>query len=418
MSAESNSSKVCVVIGASHAGVNFVFALRKEGWQGAIHLFDADPEMPYHRPPLSKACLSNQDNFDKNLLKSADSYAKENIALHLGVRIIAIDAVDKTITLHDDSKQPYDVLVLATGARPFIPPIAGLDTATHVFAMRTAQDSINIRNAVNANNHLQVVVIGGGYIGLETAASLRKLGAEVTVLEREERILGRVTTPDMSAFFQTLHAGHGVNVFCGKDVQAIVASGDSNEVLCSDGTRYPAAMIVIGVGIRVNTELAAMAGLEIDNGIRVNAEAQTSNPDIYAIGDCSHHYNPHYDRFIRLECVQNAVDQAKVAAASICGKSSLYDTLPWFWSDQYDVKLQMVGLSSGYNQALVRREDGDDTRFSVWYFKDDELLAVDAVNNARAYMLGTKLIKEKKKIDKAKLVDSSLELKPASLLSE
>lgn len=406
--------KTCVVIGASHGGVNFATALRKEGWEGAIILIDRDPEIPYHRPPLSKAYLTSTDGIEAYHLKSEESYIKDNVQLKLGVEVVSIDKENQQIILGDGTSQAYDKLVIATGARPIIPPIKGIQTAAHLYPLRTAKDVEDIRTALLNSAAKNVVVIGGGYIGLETAASLKKMGAEVTVLEREERILARVTAPEMSTFFQELHTANGVDVLTSKNVTAIETENGVNTVFCEDGTSYQAAVIVVGVGILVNTELAKNIGLTIENGIKVDATAKTSDDDIYAIGDCTYHFNPHYDRFIRLESVQNAVDQAKVAAAAICGKSPVYNALPWFWSDQYNVKLQMVGLSQGYNQVLVRKDE--DLKFSIWYFKDDVLLAVDAVNNAKAYVIGTKFIKENKKIDKEKLIDTSVDFKPLNLL--
>ncbi|MCU4675643.1 FAD-dependent oxidoreductase [Catenovulum sp. 2E275] len=411
-----SENQTCVVVGASHAGVNFAFALRKAGWQGSIKLFDADPSLPYHRPPLSKAYLTSSDAIDKNLLKAAETYQKDDIELNLGVKVGRIERTAQVLHLENGEQVAFDKLVIATGARPFIPPIEGLDSASNLYPLRTAQDVENIRQAFAHSAQKRVVIIGGGYIGLETAASLKKLGGEVTVLEREQRILARVTAPYMSDYFQRLHADNGVAVATSKNVVRIETRDGENSVQCDDGTVYPADIIIVGVGIRVNTELAVQAGIEIDNGIKVNAQAQTSDENIYAIGDCTYHYNPHYQRFIRLESVQNAVDQAKVAAASICGQEVEYDTLPWFWSDQYDVKLQMVGLSQGYTDILVRDEN-EPKKFSVWYFKGDELLAVDAVNNAKAYVVATKFIKSGEQIDKAKLVDASVEFKPANLLS-
>lgn len=409
-----NIKQTCVVIGASHAGVNFAFSLRKEGWDGDILLFDVDPTLPYHRPPLSKAYLTSSDAIEKNLLKSAESYEKQEITLNLGVQVNAINPSDKTIHYGDNQTQAYDKLVIATGARPFIPPISGLENANNLYPLRTANDVTNIREAVN-NGAKRVVVIGGGYIGLETAASLKKLGCSVTVLEREERILARVTAPIMSEFFQKLHSDNGVDVLTGKNVATIETHDNVNQVICADGDTFTADLIIVGVGIRVNSELAADAGVALDNGIKVDHSAKTSVDNIYAIGDCAYHHNPRYNRFIRLESVQNAVDQAKVAAAAICDKAPVYDTIPWFWSDQYDIKLQMVGLSQGYNKTLVR-EEPEENKFSVWYFKDDELLAVDAINNAKAYVVGTKFIKGKNIVDQAKLVDPNVEFKPANLL--
>ncbi|WP_111977216.1 NAD(P)/FAD-dependent oxidoreductase [Algibacillus agarilyticus] len=407
---------ICVVIGASHAGVNLAFSLRKEGWQGKIKLFDADPVLPYHRPPLSKAYLTSEDGIDKNLLKSAESYEKEDIQLALGTKVSSIDRENKMITLDDGSQQAYDKLVYAAGARPIIPPITGIETAKHLYPLRTAADVTHIRQALNASETKRVVIIGGGYIGLETAASLKKLGAKVTVLEREPRILARVTAPEMSNFFAKLHAEQGVDVYTHKNVVEIETQAGLNQVKCSDGTQYTADIIIVGVGIRVNSELAASAGIKLDNGILVDEMACTNDKDIYAIGDCTYHFNPHYDRYIRLESVQNAVDQAKVAAAAICGKAPVYNTLPWFWSDQYGIKLQMVGLSTGYTHIVMREEAGDDTKFSVWYFKDETLLAVDAINNAKAYVIGTKFIKGGDKVCQTKLADSTVEFKPANLL--
>ncbi|WP_339723270.1 FAD-dependent oxidoreductase [uncultured Paraglaciecola sp.] len=416
MSEVNRQNDCCIIIGASHAGVNAAFALRKEGWQGAIKVFDADPTLPYHRPPLSKAYLTSDDGIDKNLLKAQISYQKSDIDLYLGVSVNGIDANSQTIKIDDGQTYSYSKLIIATGARPFIPPIEGIDSAHQLYPLRTAADVNYIRVAMENSPTKRVVIIGGGYIGLETAASLKKLGASVTVLEREERILARVTAPLMSTFFQQLHSDHGVDIFTSKDVSSIQTINQSNVVICKDGSEYPADIIVVGVGIRVNTELAEKAGIDIDNGIVVDGQTLTSAANIYAIGDCSYHHNPHYDRFIRLESVQNAVDQAKVAAASICGKDINYDTLPWFWSDQYDVKLQMVGLSTGYNKIVVRKEADSVHKFSVWYFENERLLSVDAVNHAKAYVIGTKLIKSGAVIDQNKLADSSIDLQPDTLI--
>ncbi|NVK25205.1 MAG: FAD-dependent oxidoreductase [Gammaproteobacteria bacterium] len=410
------SEQTCIIIGASHAGVNLAFSLRREKYQGRIKLFDADPTLPYHRPPLSKAYLTADDPIEKNALKSIEAYEKEDIEVNLGRSVASIDEKNKLIKLANGQTEQYTDLVIATGARPFIPPISGLNSAQHLYPLRTAADVTKIKQAFSQSTKKRVVVIGGGYIGLETAASLKMMGATVTVLEREERILARVTAPEMSEFFQQLHSSHGVDVLTGKNVESISTQDCLNTVRCADGDEFEADIIIVGVGIRVNTELAATAGAEIENGIKVDESAKTSLPNIYAIGDCAYHYNPHYGRFIRLESVQNAVDQAKVAAAAIVGKETKYDTLPWFWSDQYDVKLQIVGLSQGYDN-IVRREEADDkNKFSVWYFKGDGLLSVDAVNNAKAYVIGTKFIKGRNIVNKTKLADSSIELKPANLL--
>lgn len=405
----------CIIIGASHAGVNAAFILRKEGWQGAIKVFDADPTLPYHRPPLSKTYLTSDDGIEKNLLKAENSYQKNDIELHLGIGIKSIDNIKKAITDVEGKTYTYSKLIIATGARPFIPPIDGIDNAHQLYPLRSANDVNHIRAAMQNSLTKRVVIIGGGYIGLEAAASLKKLGASVTVLEREKRVLARVTAPVMSEFFQQLHTENDVDIFTSKDVSLIQTNGNSSLIICKDGSEYRADIIVVGVGIRVNAELAAEAGINIDNGIVVDSQARTSADNIYAIGDCSYHHNPHYDRFVRLESIQNAVDQAKVAAASICGKDANYDTLPWFWSDQYNVKLQIVGLANGHNRIVLRKESNDKYKLSVWYFKDDRLLAVDAINHAKAYVVATKLIKSGARINSLALADSTVELSPDSL---
>ena len=412
---QESTAKVCIIIGASHAGVNCAFNLRKEGWDGRIILYDTDPNTPYHRPPLSKSYIVDGD-LNSNLLKPIESYQKENITLKLGKKVTAIYRTKKTISIENEEDQKYDKLVIATGARPFIPTISGIETAKNLFAMRTANDAIEIKKAIDTSTKKRVVIIGGGYIGLETAASLKKIGAKVTVLERESRVLSRVTAPLMSDYFMELHQGNGVEILTKKNVVSIKNEKINNTIFCDDNTYYKADIIIVGVGIRINTELAKNADLKIDKGIQVNEYAQTTDDNIYAIGDCTVHYNPNYKKFIRLESVQNAVDQSKVAAAHICGKEIIYDAIPWFWSDQYDVKLQMVGLSTGYNEVLLRKENTENTSFSVWYFKGDELLAVDCVNNPKAYVLGTRFIKGKQKINKEKLVDVSLPMKPTSFL--
>lgn len=409
------ANQVCLVIGASHAGVNFAFNLRKEGWQGEVILFDSDPNIPYHRPPLSKSYIIDGD-LNSNLLKPLESYKKDNITLKLGVKVSSINRNNRTISIENKGTQKYDKLVIATGARPFIPPISGIDSAANLFPMRTANDAIEIKKAIDSSEKKRVIIIGGGYIGLETAASLKKTGASVTVLEREERILARVTAPVMSDYFMELHQQNDVQILTNNNVSFIKTENGLNTIFCDNETSFEADIVIVGVGIRVNTELADTAGLEIEQGIKVNEFSQTNDENIYAIGDCTFHYNPHYKRYLRLESVQNAVDQSKVAAASICDKQLVYDTIPWFWSDQYDVKLQMVGLSNGYNDVIVRKEETENTSFSVWYFKDDALLAVDAINNGKAFVLGTRFIKGKQKINKTKLVDVSIPMKPTTFL--
>lgn len=409
----------CIIIGASHAGVSAAFSLRKEGWQGEILLIDSDPALPYHRPPLSKAYLTTDASTEPAALKPLASYEKNNISLRLGQKVNSIDRDNNSIELSNGDTLTFDQLIIATGARPFIPPIKGLESAANVFTLRNKADVDGIQAALSKSATKRVVVIGGGYIGLETAASIKKLGGTVTVLERESRLLARVTSPEMSAYFAKLHADNGVMIKTQQNVMAIKTQNGELQVQCdttqdvadtSEPVEYTADIVIIGVGIRVNQEVAAQANLTIENGIKVNDQCQTNDNNIYAIGDCSFHHNKYYNRWLRLESVQNAVDQSKIAAAAICGKDAQYDALPWFWSDQFTTKLQMVGLATDYDNLVLRKELDDDNKFSVWYFKGETLLSVDTVNHAKAYVIGTKTIKNKLSINKENLANSEVPL--------
>ncbi len=397
-------NQTCVVIGASHGGVTLAFALRKEGWEGKIVLFDKDPVLPYHRPPLSKSFLTDEQDLDSYAIKSIVSYEEENIDLKLGVTIVKIDSNKKTVLSDKNETILYDILVFATGCRAFVPAIKGIDKAKNVFTLRTAHDALSIKKIASQKN---IVIIGGGYIGLEMAASLKKIGANITVLEREERILCRVTAPEISSFFYNLHHNQGVKIYSKADVVSVEFKNDINVIQCADGQIFEADIIIVGVGVKVNLELAEAIGLEINNGIVVNTQCLSSHPDIFAIGDCSKHSNIFYETQVRLESVQNALDQAKVAAAAICGQNVIYDSIPWFWSDQYDVKLQIVGLSAGYDEVIFRQEP-DTNKYSAWYFKGEKLLSVDAINHAKAYVFGTKLLKEKAIVNKTNLLNQDL----------
>ena len=405
-----SANQKCIIIGASHGGVSAAFALRKEGWLGSITLIDSDPCLPYHRPPLSKAYLTNSDNEQPPILKPEASYQKSDIVLKLGLMVSKIDCDNNKVNLGNGENLHYDKLVLSTGARAFIPPIHGIDQATNLFTLRTQKDVEQIRHALQQSEQKNVVIIGGGYIGLETAASIKKLGGNVTVLEREDRLLARVTSPEMSSFFEELHMNNGVTIKTSQNVEAIKSTDDKQIVTCQGGNEYSADIIIVGVGIKVNQELALQSGITVDNGITVNEHCQTSNEDIYAIGDCAFHHNKHYDRWLRLESVQNAVDQSKIAAASICEKSASYNALPWFWSDQYDCKLQIAGLSAGYSDVYLREGATAGSR-SHWYYDGDQLLAVDAMNDPRNYMIGKRLIEAGKSPAPAIIADPETDMK-------
>ncbi|MEM8887520.1 MAG: FAD-dependent oxidoreductase [Bacteroidota bacterium] len=403
-----SKDQCCIIIGASHAGVNCAFQLRREGWEGEILLFEAGKDFPYHRPPLSKSCLMAEE-LHLNFLKPEESYQKSHINLRLGTRITAIDKVKKTVRCEQGEEYTYDKLVLATGAEAMVPPIPGLSEGAQTFVLRSAADVHKIREAIQVLDSPKVAIVGGGFIGLEVAASLRKMGVNIVLLEREGRVLSRVSSPEVSSFYEKYHSEKGVEIFCSKRISRVESKEGRHIISCEDESSYEADFLVLGTGIRPHTALAETAGIEIEHGIKVNEYLETSVADIYAIGDNSFHFNPLYQRYVRIESVPNAVDQARNAAQGICGKPTPYEEVPWFWSDQYDLKFQTAGLLNGYEESILRKEG--ENNFSVWYFEADQLLAVDAVNSPKAYMMGRKFIKEKAIIDKEKIRDTDLSLK-------
>jgi 3-phenylpropionate/trans-cinnamate dioxygenase ferredoxin reductase subunit len=321
--------------------------------------------------------------------------------------VVSIDARGHTVGLSDGGSLAYDKLVLAIGghARPI--PVPGADLPG-VHVLRTVADVEAIRAKLKPG--VRVAIVGAGYIGLECAATFRKLGHDVTVIEMMDRVMNRVVAPEMSRFYQSEHVGHGVNVLTDRRVSAFLGNGSVHAVECSDGTQVPADLVIVGIGLVPNTALAESAGLACDDGIAVDAHCVTSDPDIYAIGDCCSHPSPRYGRRIRLESVDNAFEQAKSAAANICGKPTPHDKTPWFWSDQYELKLQIVGLSQQYDR-IVLRGDPATRSFSCCYLRDGELIALDAVNHAKDFMAGRKLIAERARPDPAKLGDDRLGLR-------
>ena len=398
----------CVIIGGSHAAAQLAPSLRQSGWEGKITIISADPFPPYHRPPLSKAYLDGSSGLEQLQIRPAQFYEKNNIDLLLGSAVTSIDRENKQVVLHDGGTIPYTKLAITTGARVRKIDFPGSDL-NGVGYLRDMNDVDQIKHFMGPGK--SAVIIGGGYIGLETAASLRKKGMEVTVLEAMPRVLQRVTTEEISAFYTRIHTEEGVNIITEASVQSINGGKHVESVSLADGRELKADLVVIGVGVIPETELAEAAGLEIDNGIVVNEFAQTNDPDIVAAGDCTNHYNPIYDRRIRLESVQNATDQAKVAANTICGKMVPYRALPWFWSDQFDLKLQIAGLSQGFDQVVIRGDTSEGRSFAAFYLADGKLLAVDAINRPQEFMLARKFLSEIKEVDPARLVDESITIK-------
>lgn len=342
------------------------------------------------------------------LIRQPAIYKKTDIHFTLGARVESINRENKTLTLDNGESLHYDKLALTTGSRVRKLPLAGAELSG-VFYMRTISDVEQIKGFVGAGK--KAVIVGGGYIGLETAASLRQLGMQVTILEMMPRILQRVTTPELSEFFTRVHTEEGVQIHTEVTVKALAGNQHVECVICDDGTEIEADLVIIGAGVLPNMELAAEAGLAVENGILVDEQARTSDSDIVAAGDCTVHHNPIYDRLIRLESVQNAVDQAKIAAATLCGKSITYHALPWFWSDQYDLKLQIAGLSQGHDEIVIRGNIESSRSFAVFYLKQGFVIAVDAVNKPQEFMLGKRLITDKIAVDKYRLVDTGVAMK-------
>ncbi len=398
---------MAVIIGVSHAAAQLSTSLRQEGWDGDIMMIGDEPYLPYHRPPLSKTFLSGEKSVDELLIRPAAFYAKNDIQFRQG-RVTAIDRKRQTLLLSDGDELSYDKLALCLGARVRKVSILGHELSG-VHYLRDMADAEGIKNQVGKAKN--AVIIGGGYIGLETAAALRRQGIAVVVLEMAERILQRVTAPELSEFYTRIHTEEGVTIHTGVSIKAIEGSTHVERVTCASGITFLADLVVIGVGVIPNVELADTAGIVVDNGIVVDLYCRTNDPNIVAAGDCTNHFNTHYNRRIRLESVANATEQAKVAAASLCGLSKEYKTLPWFWSDQYDLKLQIAGLSHGYNQVIIRGDIHTGRSFAAFYFHNGQLIAADCVNRPQEFMLSKRMIAEKIAVDPTRLADESIPVK-------
>lgn len=393
-----------VVIGAGQAGAALVAKLRGAGHTGQITLIGEETAPPYQRPPLSKAYLLGEMEEERLWLRSAEFYADQNITLRLGQHVSAIDPAAKTVTVGAEVIA-YDKLALTTGSTPRrLPAAIGGDLAG-VYTVRTLADVDAMKAEFVAGRRL--VIVGGGYIGLEAAAVASKLGLDVTVLEMAPRILQRVAAPETSDYFRALHTSHGVKIMESTGLDRLLGETRVTGARLADGTELPADFVIAGVGIIAGTALAEAAGLEIENGIKTDENGRTSDPHIWSAGDCASF--PWKGGRLRLESVGNAIDQAEIVAENILGAGKAYDAKPWFWSDQYDCKLQIAGLNTGYDNIVTRGPDGESVSF--WYFKGDTLLAVDAMNDPRAYMVGKRLIEQGKSPSKAALADPATVMK-------
>jgi len=397
-----------VIIGASHAGAQLCTSLRQEGWSGEIVLISDEPVLPYHRPPLSKTFLAGTAGLDDLLIRPPLYYEKQRITLRPG-RVISIDRAEHRICMHDGETLSYTKLALCLGASPRALLISGANMHG-VHTLRSAADVLAIRAEVAAAR--RVVIIGAGYIGLETAASLRKLGLAVTVLETAERILQRVTAPAVSAFYARVHSEEGVQLRTGVCITALIGDDRVRGVQLADGEVLAADLVIVGIGVVPNVKLAEAADLAVENGIVIDAHGRTSDPDIVAAGDCAAHPCPFTGQHLRLESVPNAGEHAKVAAATLCGKHKVISSLPWFWSDQYDLKLQIAGLNSGYDHVVLRGDPNVGRSFSCFYLRNGRLIAADCVNQPKDFLLSKQIISQGQSIDINYLAHADFDKQP------
>ncbi len=393
-----------VIIGAGHAAGQAAASLRQAKFEGPITIIGDEAHAPYQRPPLSKQYLAGTQLADKVYLRAEKFYADKDIQLMLGTRATQIDPSTKTINLDNGETIAYEKLLISTGSRPRKLSIEGSDLSG-IHYLRTMDDVDGIRADVKPGANL--VIVGGGYIGLEVAAVGIELGMNVHVLEMEERILQRVTTPEMSAYYHKLHTDRGVHIHTQTGVTGFSGNDSVEKVLCGD-ENFDADIVIVGIGIIPNIEIAEEAGIHCDNGIVVDDHCRTSDPDIYAAGDCTNHPNPLMNKRLRLESVPNAMDQARVSTANMLGDDKVYAAIPWFWSDQYELKLQMVGFSAD-GDSQVLRGDMDTHQFAIFYLKEGKVVAADAVNSPKEFMLCKQMIG--KSADPAQLANPETDLK-------
>lgn len=398
-----------IIVGGGHGGAQAAIALRQNGFDGDVTIIGREVEIPYERPPLSKEYMAGEKSFERICIRPAAFWAEKNVELLLGRTVVSVDAQARKVVLDDGSSRTYGALIWATGGDPRRLDCPGSDLAG-VHGVRNRADADAIMAELADVN--QVAVIGGGYIGLEAAAVLTKFGKKVVLLEALPRVLARVAGPELSAFYELEHRGHGVDLRTGVGVTAIEGKGGRVcGVQLVDGSVVEAQMAIVGIGIIPAVEPLITAGAAGANGIDVDEFCRTSLPDVYAIGDCAAHVNAFAGGArIRLESVQNANDHATTAAKAICSDPSPYRATPWFWSNQYDLKLQTVGLSSGYDQSVLRGDPASRS-FSVIYLKEGRVIALDCVNMVKDYVQGRKLVEASAMIAPAMLGDSGTPLK-------
>lgn len=399
-----------VIVGGGQAAVQAIDTLRRKGFTGGLVLIGDEAWLPYQRPPLSKKYLAGALERDRLLLRPQHFYETHSVETRLGRRVEEISRREQRLRLDDGSVVAYDALLISTGSRPrpLGAPGADLDG---VYFLRTIADVERIRTEWTPGKRL--VIVGGGYIGLEVAATARELGLEVTVLEMADRVMNRVVCPQLSAFYQAEHARHGVKILCNSRVRALAAAPGSRRVraiVTEDGAEHPADVVVVGCGVLPADDLAVAAGLVCENGVVVDDRCRTSDPMIYAAGDCTSHPSLRYGRRLRLESVDNAFEQGASAALNLLGHETVHDKVPWFWSDQYDLKLIIIGVCQGYD-SVVMRGDPATRAFSACYLRGGELIAVDTINSPKDQMAARKLLAAHARPNPDRLADPAVPLK-------
>ena len=399
-----------VIAGGGQAAVQTLDTLRRRGFTGKLTVVGDEPWPPYQRPPLSKKYLAGSLERERLLIRPPAFFAEHGITTHFGHRVTDIARRERHVRLDDGQVLPYDALLLATGSRPRLLTVPGRELGG-VHYLRTIADADRIRGECAGGGRL--VIVGGGYIGLEVAATARERGMEVTVLEMAPRVMSRVTSPEVSAFYEAEHARHGVHVRCNESVRALhgdARTGRVRAVLTESGSEYPADLVIAGVGVAPADELAKAAGLECENGVVTDVHCRTTDEAIYAAGDCASHLNRQYGRHLRLESVDNAFEQGTTVALNLLGTATVHDKVPWFWSDQFDLKLIIVGVGHGYDAAILRGSPATRS-FSVCYLRGGELVALDSINTPKDQMAARKLIAVNARPNIDKLADAGIPLR-------
>ena len=406
-----------VIVGGGQAGGQAIETLRRRGHKGPVTLIGDESLLPYQRPPLSKRFLAGSLARDRLIIRHADHFAEHAIDVRLGFAAVSLDCARRRIEIADGSHVDYDRLLLATGSRARLIPVPGAELAG-VHYLRTFADVERLRAELAPGR--RCVIVGGGYIGLEVAATCREAGLEVTVLDAADRVMGRVVSPELSRFYEAEHARHGVVIRCGARIEAFLPDPDAAArhpgtarvaaVKLAGGEQVPADFLLVAIGVAPNDELARAAGITCDQGILVNEYCQTSDPRVYAAGDCARHPSIHYGSRVLLESVDNAFEQAQSAALNMVGIATVHDKVPWFWSDQFDLKMIIVGLSHGHDQVVLRGDPASRS-FSVCYLKAGELIGVETVNAAKDQLGARKLIPARARPDPRKLADPAVALK-------